>query len=157
MDISAGNGTTFRVADSGDHGLVVRLLGELVDELGPPPTAGVVKSKLEADIERALANENVRIFLAEQKGEALGLSRADILINDPIFRLRADVRCGYVDQMYVRPSYRGKGIGRELLKLCEEWFREHGLGHCLLHAAPKAVRFYAEKGYQANRQMFKRL
>jgi len=59
--------------------------------------------------------------------------------------------------MFVRPEFRGTGIGQKLLVKCEDWFRELGIDHCLLHSAPKATRFYAREGYQPNREMFKRL
>lgn len=148
---------SFRVASAADHELVVAMLGELVDELGPDEMASRVKPLLVEDIHVALASPGIRIFIAERDGEALGLSRADVMTADPIFRLREDHRCGYVDQMYVRRAHRDSGLGAQLLRLCEDWFREQGIAHCLLHAAPRAVRFYARVGYQPNREMFKRL
>jgi GNAT superfamily N-acetyltransferase len=148
---------TYRQAAAADRAAVVRLLGELVDELGPPEVAARVGEQLDGDIALALAAPLVRIFLAEAGGQAVGLSRGDVLSQDPIFRLREDHRCGYIDQMFVQPAYRQLGVGAQLLDLCEAWFREQGIGHCLLHSAPKAVRFYARIGYQPNREMFKRL
>ena len=148
---------SIRIGTTADHSLVVQMLGELVDELGPEATARQVKTSLEEDIRSALSSDHVRVFIAEFEGRPIGLSRADILVHDPIFRLREDNRCGYIDQMFVRPAHRGSGVGEKLLKLCEDWFRECGVGHSLLHAAPKAVRFYARSGYQPNREMFKRL
>jgi GNAT superfamily N-acetyltransferase len=148
---------SFRVATPSDHAIVVKLLEELVDELGPPDMAAKVKARLNDDIRLAFTSERVRIFLAEIEGKVIGLGRADVLTTDPIFRLRDDNRCGYVDQMFVRPGYRDHGIGSHLLRLCEDWFRDQGIAHSLLHAAPKAVRFYGREGYQANREMFKRL
>jgi GNAT superfamily N-acetyltransferase len=148
---------TFRIARRGDHNVVVQLLAELVEEIGPAEMAERVKPKLDHDIDEALHADNVRIFVAEADGEVVGLSRGDVLTTDPIFRLRDDHRCGYIDQMYVRPSYRGTGIGKALLEQCEDWFRRQGIGHCLLHSAPRATRFYGRAGYQPNREMFKRL
>ena len=148
---------TYRTAVPEDHATVVRLLAELVDELGPKETAERVKALLDPDIRGALASPNVTVILAEHDGECIGLARGDVLTTDPIFRLREDHRCGYVDQMFVRPTYRGHRIGAELLRRCEDWFRQQGIGHSLLHAAPRAVRFYAAHGYQPNREMFKRL
>ncbi len=147
----------YRIATLDDHAVVVQLLCELVDELGPSESAERIKFLLDEDIRMALSSPDVRVFLAEANGVVIGLGRADILHTDPIFRLRDDKRCGYIDQMFVRPSHRERGIGARLLRLCEEWFRERGLGHSLLHAAPKAVRFYAREGYLPNREMFKRL
>ena len=148
---------SYRTATADDHAVVVRLLQELVHELGPAEVASRVGPKLGDDIATALGSPAVRIFLAEVDGEAVGLSRGDVLSGDPIFRLRDDHRCGYVDQMFVRPAYRQQGVGAQLLEMCEGWFRAQGIGHCLLHAAPRAVRFYARIGYQPNREMFKKL
>lgn len=146
-----------RVASTQDQALVVELFSELVDELGPAELAERVKPLLAEDIRVAFATPLVRIFLAEDDGETIGLARADVLTQDPIFRLRDDHRCGYVDQMYVRAAHRDRGVGSLLLARCEAWFRSQGIGHALLHAAPKATGFYSSAGYQPNREMFKRL
>lgn len=147
----------YRVATLDDASVVVELLSELVDELGPKEMAERVKPRLDDDIAAALTSSDVRIFVVEVDGTAVGLSRADVLATDPIFRLRDDNRCGYVDQMFVRPAHRNSGVGAELLRRCEDWFRDLGVGHALLHSAPKALRFYARHGYLPNREMFKRL
>jgi GNAT superfamily N-acetyltransferase len=157
MQTSTQPGLSIRPAKLADQDLVVQMLGELCDELGPKDTATAIKSRLDHDIRQALASSTVQIFIAEVKQQPVGLARADILTADPIFRLREDHRCGYVDQMYVREAFRGQHIGEALLARCEDWFREQRIGHSLLHAAPKAVRFYARHGYQPNREMFKRL
>ncbi len=145
------------VDNAKDHRAVVDMLCELVDELSPDEDNADVKKLFETDIRTALKSTTIHIVLALLGEEPIGLSRGDILTQDPIFRLREDNRCGYVDQMFVRKAYRDRGIGGYLMRLCEDWFREQGLKHCILHAAPKAVRFYARIGYQPNREMFKKL
>jgi GNAT superfamily N-acetyltransferase len=147
----------YRVAKPEDHALVVEMLSELIDELGPDDESEDIKTLLEEDIRAAFDSSDVRIFIAEFEGEPVGLSRGDVHTADPIFRLRKDQRCGYVDQMFVRQGHRDRGIGGQLLRMCEEFFREKGVQHSILHAAPKAVRFYARVGYQPNREMFKKL
>lgn len=148
---------SFRFATPDDHQVVVQMLHELVIELGPAEGADRLRARLDDDIRLALASPNICIILAVVEGEPVGLGRADVLFADPIFRLRDDHRCGYIDQMYVRPAYRNQGVGRDLLERCEEWLRGRGLGHVLLHAAPRAVHFYEREGYLPNREMFKRL
>jgi len=148
---------TYRIANADDHVSIVTMLSELVDELSPDDNADQIKHMLNEDIREAFETDQICIFLAELDGQPVGLSRGDILINDPIFRLREDHRCGYVDQMFVRQGYRDRGIGQHLLRLCEDWFRQQGVEHAVLHAAPKAIRFYARIGYQPNREMFKKL
>jgi GNAT superfamily N-acetyltransferase len=148
---------TYRIANAADHVTVVSMLSELVDELSPDDNADQIKQMLNEDIREAFETDQICIFLAELDNQPVGLSRGDILTNDPIFRLREDHRCGYVDQMFVRQGYRDRGIGQHLLRLCEDWFRQQGVEHAVLHAAPKAIRFYARIGYQPNREMFKKL
>jgi GNAT superfamily N-acetyltransferase len=148
---------SIRVAMPADLAVVVRLMEELVDELGPTDLSQKLKKKLPADLTLALASPTVRVFLAETDRAAVGLSRGDILTGDPIFRLRDDNRCGYIDQMYVQLAHRHGGLGGKLLHACEDWFREQGINHSILHAAPRAVRLYAREGYLPNREMFKRL
>lgn len=155
--MTPGSAISIRVATPADLACVVELMIELVDELGPPDAASRLKERLGPDMAQALASPAVHVFLAFASTAVVGLSRGDVLGHDPIFRLRDDQRCGYVDQMYVRPSYRRAGVGAQLLTACEDWFRELGIQHTLLHAAPRAVRFYAREGYLPNREMFKRL
>ena len=148
---------SYRLAEDRDHRVMVDLMVELIDELGPHDSARDIKSRLDEDIRLALSSPQVVIFLALNGDEVIGLSRGDVLTQDPIFRLRSDHRCGYIDQMYVKTEYRRQQIGAQLLTLCENWFRDQGIGHCILHAALRAIRFYARAGYQSNREMFKKL
>ena len=148
---------TYRLARLEDLDALVALMKELIDELGPHDQNQAVKGRLHGDLKAALASDDIVLYLACVDEGVVGLSRGDILRTDPIFRLRDDHHCGYVDQMYVQTPYRRKGIGRALLALCEDWFRSHGIEHCILHAAVRAIRFYARAGYQSNREMFKRL
>ncbi len=96
---ATGDELSYRLAGDDDHPVIVRLMAELVDELGPAEMAQRVRPLLPDDIRRALETDTIRVFLAELDGEVIGLSRADVLTEDPIFRLRADHRGGYVDQM----------------------------------------------------------
>lgn len=156
MPIAAAD-VTFRQAAGTDHSLCVALMAELVAEISPADDAERITTLLPDDLHQALHSNAVCIFLAEQGNTLVGLSRGDILTKDPIFRLRDDHRCGYIDQMYVRANFRDRGVGEALLTHCENWFRQAGIRHVLLHAAPKAARFYARIGYLPNREMYKQL
>ena len=148
---------TFRKTSIEDAPIVTNLFLELTEELGPPENAERLAPLIPEDIELALKSENSAIFLALDDERPIGFARADILSDDPIFRLRENQRCGYIDQMFIQKAYRKRDLGAQLLKLCENFFREKELSFVLLHSAPKAVRFYARAGYHANREMFKKL
>jgi GNAT superfamily N-acetyltransferase len=147
----------FRAAAPSDQPTVIALLQELFDEVAPGEIAAQSKTHLERDISAALAAPHVRIFLAEHGREPAGLLRVDVLTIFPTFRLREDHRCGYVDQMFVRPAFRNRKLGRQLMQLCEEWVRGQGVAYCMLHAAHKALGFYTAGGYQSTRELFKKL
>lgn len=148
---------SFRVATPDDHAAIVEMLCDLVLELNAADDAARLRLRIDDDIRLALQSPTVRIFLVLVDGRPAGLGRADILVGDPIFRLRDDHRCGYIDQMYVRPRHRNRGLDHALLRQCEEWLRGQGLGHVLLHAAPRALHFYEREGYLSNRELFKKL
>jgi len=146
-----------RTATLEDHALVLRLFEELIAELDTGELQATIRQKLPEDIKSALESEHISVFLGSVQQEVVGVARADILSGNPVFRMREQTRCGYVDQMYVRRAFRKCGYGQQLLRHCEAWFREKGLDHALLHAAPNALHFYTRAGYQPNREYFKRL
>jgi len=146
-----------RVATEADRALVVTLLHELFEEIAPGAVGDESKRLIDGDTKAALASADVRIFLLEMDGQAAGLARADFSSAFTVFRLREDKRGGYVDQMFVRRAHRKQKLGKALLLLCENWLRERGATHCLLHAAPNAQGFYAQRGYQSTRELFKKL
>lgn len=45
-------------------------------------------------------------------------------------------------------SYRGRGLGRQVVEAIEKIGRDKGLKHCLIHADCTALAFYQALGYQ---------
>lgn len=148
---------TYRQAGATDLAICVALMDELIEEIGPREGGDALKRAVPGDFSAALSSPSIVVYLAECDGEVIGMSRGDILIDDPTFRLRDDPRCGYVDQMFVRQGHRDRGIGQRLIGLLEQWWIEQDVHHVLLHAAPKAARLYARLGYVPNREMYKQI
>src|SRR5215813_10892659 len=98
-----------------ESGLIFALLCELAEY--EKLTHEVVAT--EADIASALFVENPRLFceIAEWNGEPAGF--ALWFFNFPTFSGRSGI---YLEDLFVRPAFRGKGIGKALLahlaKLC---------------------------------------
>lgn len=97
--------------------LLEELLLELADEGHELP--GIDRDKLQADIRRNLDSETgshgapgrlIAILAKEDHGVAVG-----ILMLTQCFALYAGGEYGVIDEMYVRPEYRGQGIERQLL------------------------------------------
>ncbi len=57
-------------------------------------------------------------------------------------------------QMAVLESFRGKGVGRALLRFGEDLARNQGFHTLMLHARQSARRFYLATGYQPDGQAF---
>src|SRR5215475_15871500 len=97
-----------RRARPGEAGLVLSFVRELADyeKLLHELEAG------EADIDAALFGENPRLFceVAEWHGEPVGF--AVWFFNFSTFSGRSGI---YLEDLFVRPAFRGKGIGKALL------------------------------------------
>ena len=70
-------------------------------------------------------------------------------------------RYGYINNLYVSPERRGGGLGRELMKQADEFFRSRGIRRVRLtvtHNNESAVELYRACGYQVDRwEMQKKL
>src|ERR1700755_3486110 len=77
----------------------------------------------EVDIDAALFGDNPRLFceIAEWNGEPVGF--AVWFFNFSTFSGRAGV---YLEDLFVRPAFRGKGIGKALLSYLGRLSIEHG-------------------------------
>ncbi len=63
------------------------------------------------------------------------------------------ITCGYISALEVRPEYRGRGIGRELLRQMVERLDVYGI---YLSCAPSMVPFYLAAGFSGVTAMSRR-
>lgn len=63
-------------------------------------------------------------FLAEENGEAAGFAQCQLRHDYVEGTEHSPV--GYLEGIYVRESFRGNGIAKELLAACERWAAEQG-------------------------------
>ena len=94
----------------------------------------------EADIAEALFGESPRLFcdIAEWNGEPAGF--AVWFVNFSTFAGRHGI---YLEDLFVRPALRGKGIGKALLFACLEDMRHQGFGYAIVGGVGPAD-FYAK-------------
>lgn len=99
---------SIRSARPGEAGLVFTFVRELAEY---EKLTHEVRAT-EADIHEALFAENPRVFcdLAEWNGEPVGF--ALWFLNFSTFSGRAGI---YLEDLFVRPAHRGKGIGKALM------------------------------------------
>ena len=76
------------------------------------------------DVERCLSND--KIFLAEIDGDAVGF-----------IRISEREGCYWIEEIYVKPEYLGKGIAKELVKSAENYVKDRN-----------AMGFWTRMGYR---------
>ncbi|WNR44015.1 GNAT family N-acetyltransferase [Paenibacillus roseipurpureus] len=82
------------------------------------------------------------LMLIEENGQPIGQIELQIVSYEG-----TDI--GYVNLFYLIPSYRGKGLGRELVAYAEHFFERYGVKSYQLRVAPTngpALRLYEKIG-----------
>jgi ribosomal protein S18 acetylase RimI-like enzyme len=68
--------------------------------------------------------------------------------------LTTDQRCyGYLWNVYVVPTYRHQGIGRELTQRAVTHLKSLGCTRIILHASPFGQPLYAQMGFTTSNEM----
>jgi ribosomal protein S18 acetylase RimI-like enzyme len=95
----------------------------------------------------ALRSGNSILLVARRSGQAVAFLNAHFLENAGIFQ----GNLGFIDNAYVKPELRGRGIASRLLDAAEAWLREQGATDAELNVAvanEHAVRVWEAKGYE---------
>jgi GNAT superfamily N-acetyltransferase len=100
-------------------------------------------------LQHRCAEKHGHFLIAEDEGKAVGWAfvheaHGELFVTEP------ERRHGYLSELYVAPSVRGKGFGRALMRACEDWSRARGhkllmLGVLVGNAS--AIRIYQGDGY----------
>jgi ribosomal protein S18 acetylase RimI-like enzyme len=101
------------------------------------------------DIINRVTKRRGRIFVAEDAGTPIGWAACYADEHEPFVK-EEERPFGYVAELFVEDAYRGRHIGRELLKACEDHFRALGLKTVLigaLSANTRAANAYRAAGY----------
>jgi GNAT superfamily N-acetyltransferase len=134
-------GSAFRRAGPGDAAGLV----PLAEELGYPASLDVLRVRLA----RLLARADQAVFVAADGSELVGwvhVQEYAALTSEPL---------GLVTGLVVARHARGRGVGRALMVLAEDWARARGLAGMRLRsrvARREAHAFYRRLGYEAVKQ-----
>jgi ribosomal protein S18 acetylase RimI-like enzyme len=66
--------------------------------------------------------KSVAFFIAEERGEIIGYSGGEI---EKALGFVKSKRLGHMFNLYVKPEYRKKGIGKKLIKEVLAWFKKN--------------------------------
>ncbi|MBU5438926.1 GNAT family N-acetyltransferase [Tissierella sp. MSJ-40] len=64
---------------------------------------------------------------------------------------------GYVTNVYTKPSYRGNGIGSELMDRVNKWAEEKDFEILIVWPSKKAIPFYKRKGFSNQNEIMEKV
>ncbi len=98
-------------------------------------------------IQKAAGYELVGAFEGDRMLGVLGMRRVDSLARGPHL---------HVDDLVVRSTHRGQGIGQRLLAFAEQDGRARGLVALFLDSRTEVITFYEHFGYEAHTALLMR-
>ena len=134
---------TFKPAEASDVPALLPMIGALCELDGTPFDGRAVGRALT----QILADESLgRVWLIQSGGEAAGY-----LVLTFGFSLEFGGRDAFIDELYVREEFRGRGLGRRAIELGERACRERGVGALHLEverANAGAQELYRRSGFR---------
>ena len=99
-------------------------------------------------IKKNVNNKDFLILIVYDGKKPIAYCISLIKKNIPIYKIK---KYGYVSDLYVDKKYRGKGIGKKLLKKSKEFFRKNKLKFMSLeinHNNDPSIKFYEKYGFK---------
>ena len=138
------------------------LMNEFNNYIASVDTEKIVKSfSSQADIEsytiqtiKDADERNGFVYLAEENGSIIGFIQGIVDNNDKdvLYKLsHIPFSDGWIGELYVKPEYRGRGIGKKLVKKAHEYFRKHGCRFVrllVLNDNSETVKIYKNLGFK---------
>ena len=134
---------TFKPAEASDAEALLPMIRALCEHDGTPFDERSVAGALA----QVVADERLgRVWLIESGGEAAGY-----IVLTFGFSLEFGGRDAFVDELYVRAEFRGRGLGRRAIELAEQACRERGVRALHLEverANARAQELYRRSGFR---------
>lgn len=100
-------------------------------------------------LDTAAGRDDYRVRLALEDGQPVGFAVACVLPNSPVYRARY---VGYINDLCVTQTARGRGIGTDLVEDAVRWLRQEGADTVEVYVAHEnhdALRFWKRVGGRA--------
>jgi ribosomal protein S18 acetylase RimI-like enzyme len=102
-----------------------------------------------------LGKKNSVFFVAEERGELIGSVLGKEGKDPPVFK---ETRIGYIGDFYVKPGFRGKGVGKKLFAELKKWFRQKKFRHIEIgyySQNKKAKKLYLGMGFRPHKEILR--
>jgi GNAT superfamily N-acetyltransferase len=136
--------TIVRTADGEDRASLFSLTSQF-----PTPTPCPFES-FSALLDSKLGDSSACILVAEHQGALIGYVSGSVRT-----AFYAAGATAWVEEILVRPEFRGRGVGAELMRAFESWAEAHG-SRLVALATRGAVAFYERLGYATSAAYLKK-
>ena len=143
----------YRVATRGELHLAAGLRGEMAEEMNASfdRRATDWRERYREYFGREMEAGRARIFFACVDGEPVGMVLGRVVDN---YRTALfGTLFGQINNVYVRPPWRRRGIGRALMERALGWLREQGCVVARLHASEEGRALYEGMGFIPTSEM----
>jgi len=125
-------------------------VAELMAELGYPASRAQMRNRMEA----MSADPMYATLVAELDGEVAGMAGLRLL-----YGYEHDHPVAQISALVTKAAYRGRGIGKELIRRAEQWAKERGAAAIVLTSGNRpereaAHRFYRYMGFSVTGQRY---
>ena len=104
-------------------------------------------------LQKCLAADDWAFWIAEQNGEIISHIFVKTIVSVPR-PARLENKWGYVTNVYTKPQFRGRGIGKGLLSAVKIWALERDFEILIVSPGETAVNFYKREGFTAETDFF---
>ena len=141
---------TIRPATLADLPLLLRYRRAMAEETDTPDPAAVERmiAALEPYLRIAIPEGRWHAWIAEPGG----CGAVEVVQWVPS-RLDPTPRRAWIHSVYVEPSLRRRGIGRQLTETMVAWCREQGFRSIYLHASEQGRHLYQALGFEPSTEM----
>lgn len=139
----------FKQASVSDiHYLIVARFLFLTDLLGPatPEAENKLRESLTVYFNNHIPNNTYLAWLAFDNDELVGAGGLAVRENPGSFKI-PNGKCGYLMNMYTKPTHRKKGICSTILKNLQNSAQEMGITYFELHATEEGEPVYIKDGF----------
>jgi GNAT superfamily N-acetyltransferase len=140
--------TEIRRAGRSDARAMARMRYDFRTELdAPSEREHEFLDRAAAWFEGRLASGSWTGWLAHQREQPVGLVLVQLIEKVPNPVVEPET-LGYVSSLYVRPQWRGRGIGDRLLATAVAFCQDNGVESVVLWPSPRSVPLYERQGFR---------
>lgn len=126
-------------------------------DMGIPAEFEQMAAGMETWLRHAIPSRTYQAWMAVSDAGEVAAGGGLIVIPWPPGPMSMDPRCGFIFNVYTRPSHRKQGLARRLMDAMHDWCRAEGIERVALNASVFGKPIYEAMGYAATGEPMMRM